>query len=82
MAGETSVSLFRDILLNNTIPKLQETSLHLIKKEMSKAETFFFANEHRLCPGYEPPMPKRFYNPIRAMEFSAMFTFQLVITKR
>ena len=48
MAGETSVSLFRDILLNNTIPKLQETLLHLIKKEMSKAENFFFANEHRL----------------------------------
>ena len=48
MAGETSVSLFRDILLNNTIPKLQETSLHLIKKEMSKTDNFFFANEHRL----------------------------------
>lgn len=48
MAGETSVSLFRDILLNNTIPKLQETLLHLIKKEMSKAENLSFANEHRL----------------------------------
>ena len=48
MAGETSVSLFRDILLNNTIPKLQETLLHLIKKETFKAENLFFANDERL----------------------------------
>ena len=29
-----------------------------------------------------PPMPERIYNPITAMGFSAMFTFQLDNTKR
>ena len=35
-----------------------------------------------LCSGFKNAMPERIYNPITAMGFSAMFTFQLDKTKR
>ena len=40
---------------------------------------FAFASHHQ---AFEVFLPERIYNPITAMGFSAMFTFQLDNTKR
>ena len=66
---------------------LQTKLLSLNKIESSAHDSFCFDFDYILKPpglADEPKylLPERIYNPITAMGFSAMFTFQLDNTKR